>query len=233
MEQPIADVTLIDLVANNTLDERIAALLWTVAEEKRSIVTAAEPRKAGKSTVLHAALQHIPDGTPVHTLSGPIEEIRDFAKVPNGGYLEVGEISSESPERYIWGEPVLALFEAIDAGFSLATTMHAADVNDLFSQICGDNKVPDKSASVIEYVVYIRRFGDDDENYWRRVNTVHEIHGVTNGAPSATPLFSWREKDDSFIELDAPARLNASSALLSERADLIKQKAAESRSSKD
>lgn len=177
----MADVTLTDLVANHTMDEHIAALLWTIAEEKRSFVTAAVPRKAGKSTVLHAALQHVPQGTAVHALTGAIEEIKELAKAPDGGYLEVGEISTEPPSRYIWGEPVLALFEAVASGFSLATTLHAPGVNEVFRQICLDNGVTDASASVIEYVVHIELFGEDESSYWRRVSTVHEIRGVESG----------------------------------------------------
>lgn len=211
------------------MDERIGALLWTIAEEKRSFVTAAEPQNAGKSTVLHAALQHVPDKTRVHALTGAIEEINALREAPDGGYLEVGEISTERPERYIWGEPVKALFEAIGSGFSLATTMHATGVNDVFQQICIDNGISDTSASAIEYVVHIKRFGDDDQSYWRRIRTVHEIKVVTNGVPVTNQLFSWNEKADRFVELNAPVLFTASSALLAERADLIKQKASESR----
>ena len=225
MEVAITGISLADLVANNTMDERIEALLWTIAGEKRSFVTVAGPRKAGKSTVLAAALQHVPQGTPVHALTGEIEEIRDLVNAPDGGYLEVGEISTEPPSRYIWGEPVLALFEALDAGFSLATTMHAPDVNDVFSQICSDNGISDRSASTIQYVVHITRFGEDETSYWRRVDVVHEISGVKNGVPVVTDLFRWREEADSFIALNSPKWLSSSEAQLAERASQIKRQA--------
>lgn len=226
MELAITGISLADLVANNTMDEHIAALLWTVAEEKRSFVTVAEPRNAGKSTVLNAALHHVPQGTPVHALTGEIEEIRGFANAPDGGYLEVGEISTEPPIRYIWGEPAVALFEALDAGFSLATTMHALDVNDVFSQICSDNGISDRSASTIQYVVHITRFGEDDASYWRRVDAVHEISGVENGVPVVADLFRWSEETDSFIASNSPTLLSASAVTLEERAAQIKRQAA-------
>jgi len=207
------------------MDEHIAALLWTVAEEKRSLVSAAEPRKAGKTTVLHAALEHVPEGTPVHQLSGDIDEIRSLASKSDGGYLEVGEISTEPPARYIWGEPVAVLFDTVAAGFSLATTMHTTGVDDVFKQICVDNGISDASASVIQYVIHSQRFGDDDETYWRRVRSVHEVTGVQDGVPRARQLFSWNEASDRFEPIAAPTLLTASRATVNERAELIRQQA--------
>jgi hypothetical protein len=216
---------LIDLVANNTMDEHIAALLWTIAEEKRSFVSAAVPQRAGKSTVLWAMLDHVPAGTVIHPFNGQINEIREHASSPDGGYLEVGEISTEPPTRYIWDEPVRALFKTLDAGYSLATTMHVIDANDLFHQICTDNEISDADASIIQYVIHCKRFGEDDESYWRRVNRVYEITGVENGVPVVTELFAWNEDDDNFIALSAPTQLNAAPDLLAKRADSIRRQA--------
>ena len=209
------------------MNEHIAALLWTIAEEKRSFVSAAVPQRAGKSTVLWAMLDHVPDGTVIHPLNGQIDEIREHASSPDGGYLEVGEISTESPARYIWGEPVQALFKTLKAGYSLATTMHTTDAADAFQQICAGNDISDAEASVIEYVIHCRRFGDDDENYWRRVDCVYEITGVENGVPIATELFSWNEDTDTFAALSAPTLLNASAEQLAERAETIKRQVGE------
>ncbi len=199
----------------------MAALLWTVAEERRSFVSAAGPQYAGKTTVLDAMLAHVPEGIPVHALNGEIDEIRNFANSPDGGYLEVGEISSGRPSRYIWGEPVHALFKTLKAGFSLATTMHGDGADDIFRQICVDNEIADSDASIIQYVVHIKRFGEDDSGYWRRVDHVYEISGVTNGVPDASELFSWREHDDSFVALNPPRLLAATASVLAERAGLI------------
>lgn len=210
------------------MDEHIAALLWTIAEEKRSFVSAAVPQRAGKSTVLWATLDHVPVDTVIHPLNGQIDEIREHDLSPDGGYLEVGEISTESPARYIWGEPVQALFRTLKAGYSLATTMHTPDANDVFHQICAENGISDAYASVIEYVIHCQLFGEDDESYWRRVDRVYEITGVENGVPIATELFSWNEDNDSFTALSAPTGLNASPDLLTERAKTIRRHVAES-----
>ncbi len=203
----------------------MAALLWTIAEEKKSIVSSAGPQHAGKSTVLFAALEYIPKGTPVHTMSGEIEEIQKFAGHPDGGYMEIGEISDHRPVRYIWNEPVRALFKTLKTGYSLATTMHADSVEDVFNQICTLNEVGDADASLVEYVVHITRFGEDKESYWRRIDGIYEIRGVANGVANAVELFVWRESDDSFVASNSPQNLSASADLLADRAIQIRSEA--------
>jgi type IV secretory pathway ATPase VirB11/archaellum biosynthesis ATPase len=212
------DITMLDLVQNGTLDEHVAALLWTVAEEKRWLVTAAVPRKAGKTTVLEAALQFAPPGTPIHHLDGTIEEIQRFGKNPDGGYLVVGEISTEPPARYIWGDRVRALFKSLRAGFSLATTLHAPDVDGVFDQICRGNGILDVDASRIQYVVHVERFGDSDETYRRRVAGVYEVAAVAAGKPDARPLHKWSETLGRLEQVRSPKCLTASAATLAKRA---------------
>lgn len=210
------------MVANGTMDENIASLLWTVAEEKRSFVSAAGPQHAGKSIVLFAMLEHVPALTPIHAMNGDIEQIREFGSTFAGGYLEVGEISDHNPSRYIWGPEVAALFETIRSGYSLATTMHAEGASDVFSQISGHNAIGDTDAASIEYVVHIKRFGDDKSNYWRRIDSVSEIRGVADGVPVISKLFTWRERDDAFDAVEAPSLLRTSAAIMAERAESIR-----------
>jgi type IV secretory pathway ATPase VirB11/archaellum biosynthesis ATPase len=210
------------MVANHTMDEHMAALLWTIAAEKKSFVSGAGPQHAGKSTVLWAALEFVPEGTPIHAMTGQIDEIREFAGAGKSGYLEVGEISDHKPERYIWLEPVQALFETLRTGYSLCTTMHTSSVEDVFEQICGVNEISDADASMIDYVIHITRFGEDKESYWRRIDGIYEIRGVEGGKANAVELFSWRESDDSFVASNQPQRLSTSADVLAERAAHIR-----------
>ncbi|MBI4219003.1 MAG: hypothetical protein HY682_02590 [Chloroflexi bacterium] len=225
------DVTLFQLVQNGTLDEHVAALLWTIAEEKRWLVTAAVPRKAGKTTVLEAALQFAPPGTPIHHLNGTIEEIQRLGKNPDGGYLVVGEISTEPPARYIWGEKVRALFATLNTGFSLATTMHATGPEDVFRQIVGDNEVNDQDASKVQYVVYVERFGDSDDTYTRRVKGVYEIEGVKQGVPHMRPLHVWSDCRGRLMQVGKPKLLGANGSVLAQRAGKIRRLLNEGRTS--
>lgn len=223
------DVTLPELVRNGTMSEQMAAVLWSVAAERRWFIVAAKPRKAGKSAVSEAVLHFAPPGTPIHRLSGEIEEMERLAHSPDGGYLVVGEISPQRPERYIWGEAVTVLFRTLNAGFALNTTLHASSIEEVFDQICQENGVSDEDAGKIEYIAYVERFGgdpdgsEDDDLYWRRVSGLYEIGAVRGGVPDARLLSRWLETDDSFVQERGPQLLDASENTLEARARQIRE----------
>ena len=213
--------TLLDLVANGTMDADMAALLWSVVAEKKSFLIVAEPQKAGKSAVSNAMLDMVPAGTPIHRLTGAIEETREVAKRPDGGYLVIGEFSEEPPAHYIWGEPVREVLQAAGAGFSLTTTMHAADVEGTFDQICYGNGISDSDAAMFEYFVLIRLMGDKDD-YWRRVLEIREVTGVVDGAPITRLIYRWNESPDTFARVASPTLLNTGSGEIARKALLIR-----------
>lgn len=231
------DVTLPELVRNGTMSEQMAAVLWSIAAERRWFLVVAKPRKAGKSVVSDAALHFAPPGTPIHRLSGEIDEMEQLARSPDGGYLVVGEIANSRQTRYIWGDTVTALFRTLNTGFALNTTLHASSIEGTFDQICRENSVSDDDAGKIEYMVYVERFGgdpdgaDDDDLYWRRVTGLYEIVAVRDGVPEARLLSRWVKKDDRFEELARPRLLDVDADRLDERARLVRELADSGRTS--
>ncbi len=219
--QPGEGPTLLDLATNGTIDAGMAALLWSVAAEKKSFLVVAEPQKAGKSAVSNAMLDMAPAGTPIHRLTGAIEETREIAKQPDGGYLVIGEFSEGRPAHYIWGEPVREVIKVAAAGFSLTTTMHAPGVESTFDQICNGNGVNDSGAAMFEYFIFIRRMGEVD-SYWRRVLEIREVTGVVDGVPDTRLLHSWNESQDTFARVTGPTMLNATQSEIARRAALIR-----------
>ena len=223
------DITLPELVRNGTMSEQMAAVLWSAAAERRWFIVAAQPRKAGKSVVSDATLHFAPAGTPIHRLNGEIEEMERLARSPDGGYLVVGEISPGRPERYIWGDGVTVLFNTLNTGYALSTTLHATSVEGVFDQICLQNGVSDANVGKIEYVAYVERFGgdpdgvDDDDLYWRRVTGLYEVAGVHDGLPDARLLSRWVEADDCFVQEQSPRMLDAGENTLAARARRIRE----------
>ena len=218
----MAELTLADLVRNGTMDEHVAATLWTIAEERRSFLVAAVPRFAGKSTVSRAMLDYVPDGTAVHMLSGGEAEMRELAANPDGGYLVVGELSRAPVSHYIWGRPVRTYFETVRTGFSLATAMHAPTPEDAFALIGEDNGVPEGDASLIDFFVYIERMGNDRDDFWRRVAAVYEIGEVSRGVPETRLLHRWEAEGDRFERVESPGKLSLDAAGLDRRAGEIR-----------
>ena len=218
----MSDPTLLDLVANGTLDAEIAATLWSVADERRSFMTVAVPRFAGKSTVSAGILKFASPDTPIHVLSGEKDQMDELAGRPDGGYLVVGEFSRAPVDTYIWGARVRKVFETVAAGFSLVTALHAPTVEEAYAKICSGNAVSDEDASVIQYMVYIERHGKSEEDFWRRISAVWEVEKVVDGVPVARLLHRWNENTDTFEVINGPQLLNADTALIQARAGKIR-----------
>jgi hypothetical protein len=200
-------VTIVDLIRNGTLTSRMAATMWAAMDRGLSMVVVAIPRFAGKTTTTNAILSFLSPEVPVHRLSGEEAEMDSLKEAATGGYLVVGEFSEAPVPHYIWGAPVRRVFDTLTAGYSLATALHAPGLEEAFDAICQGNGVPDEAASRIDLMLYIRRFGDDLDNFWRRLAEIHEIDYVQGGKPSGRQLFRWVEDGDRFEEVETPTFL--------------------------
>ena len=221
----MAGPTMLDLVHNGTMNGEVASLLWAIAEEQHTFVVVAVPRFAGKSTVTQAMLRFVPEGIPLHYLSGDEAEMEQLAQRPDGGYLVVGEFSRAPVPTYIWGPPVRKVFETMRAGFSLCTALHAPSVEDAYGEICRSNRVPDEDASRIDYMVYIERMGTRLDNFWRRIAGIYEVDRVVDGAPQARLLYRWVVQGDRFEQVEQPELLTVSPDVLRERGVRIQEAA--------
>lgn len=201
------------LVGNRTISPEMAALLEAIGRERRSFLTLAVPRLAGKSTVMAAILENAPAGTPVRVL----DSARAFTEAEGAspeGYLVVPEVSPYAVmPGYLWGASVRRAFALAGRGFSLTTALHAPGVEAAFDVLCRGNGVPDDSAASLEFTIYIRSIGPWQAPRRRVVAEVHQVHRVHNGNPEVTLLHRWDEAADRFESLAAPTGLSDGDAL--------------------
>jgi hypothetical protein len=223
--------TILELISNGTMSAEMAATLWAAVDQRWSFVVTAVPRLAGKTTNMNAMLALLPQNVLVHRLSGDMEEMARLQRAATGGYLVVGEFSQAPVPTYIWGAPVRRVFEALDAGYSLATALHAPNLLDTFNVVCNENGVTDAQASRIRLVLYIRRFGASPNTYWRRMAQVHEIERVEGGQPVGRLLHRWVEGEDRFEAVERPRLLPNSPGDLTERSARMKALAQAGRTS--
>lgn len=116
--------TLRDLIERGTIDRESAALALVLIERGVSMVVLSETSGAGKSTLLHALISAASIEREKIYLRGGYETF-DFlgSSRPGSAVLLVNEISAHLP-AYLWGKPVLRLFEAMSQGFQMAGTAH-------------------------------------------------------------------------------------------------------------
>ena len=215
--------TVLDLIRNGTMSAEMAATLWAAVDERVSFVTVAIPRFAGKTTTTNAVLALLSPSVPIHRLSGDETEMVRLKQEASGGYLVVGEFSQAPVSTYIWGAPVRRVFDTMIAGYSLAVALHASSLQEAFGAICLGNGVTDEQASCIGMMLYIRRFGDDPDTFWRRLSEVHEIDWVQAGQPSGRLLHRWVENEDRFEVVNVASKLSTRPEDLAARAVSLRE----------
>jgi archaeal flagellar protein FlaI len=129
-------MSIVELIRAGTLDEQVAAFLWIAMEHRASIIVAATPHEAGKTTMLTALLDFLPPDIELIYLRGWYErfEFLDQDRDPSMTYLLSNEISSHLP-IYMWGRGVRQMFEAASAGYGFGATVHAASAEDVLRML--------------------------------------------------------------------------------------------------
>ncbi|MEZ4504017.1 MAG: hypothetical protein R3C39_15450 [Dehalococcoidia bacterium] len=183
---------------NRTLSAEGASTLVEAVRERRSLLVAAVPRMAGKSTVLRAALDA--GGASVHELS---REQPDLGIPPavDDSYLLVSEFAPTPFADYLWGDDLRRVFDAVETGFPLGATLHAPDAANAFGILGQWNGVPDAQASKIGLFVQIRVLGPWWDPERRVVASIERVDGVSGGRPATTALHRWIEAEDRFEAL--------------------------------
>ena len=225
------EISIIELVRNGTLSADMAATLWCAVEERRSLLVVAIPRFAGKSTVMRALLSLLPPDAPVHHLTGDEAQMTELKRAATGGYLVVGEFSQAPVPGYIWGEPVRRVFDTMSAGYSLATALHAPGVDEAIAAVCQGNAVSDEAASRLNLVLYIERFGEEPDDFWRRVAHVYELDRVVDGQPQGRALYRWVQATDSFEPVEPSRLIQADGDLVRRRAGALSELAGQGKTS--
>lgn len=130
-------LSIADLIAAGNFDARTAALLWLLIGSGASIIVAADPPGAGKTTTLTALGDFLPPDTARIYLRGWNETFAFRGRAdPARSYILCNEISAHLPV-YLWGRKVQQLFEAHAAGFPFGATMHADTAGEVVAILAG------------------------------------------------------------------------------------------------
>lgn len=123
------------LIKQGSIAVREAAFLSLAIEARRTLIVTAESPQAGKTTLLTALLDYLPQDIDAYFVRGRYER---FAFVldadPQRSYILCNEISRHLP-TYLWGRGVRILFTALERGFPMATTMHASSGVDALARL--------------------------------------------------------------------------------------------------
>ena len=194
-------LSLLDLIAANTVDLELAAYLAGAVRSGASLLTAARPGNAGKTTVLAAALAFLPPGRRILTVADPDM----LSSREQDVCLLAHEIGSGPYYGYLWGAAARRFFEASGPNVSAISCIHADTLEELREILCGGEiGLPAESFARIDVLAFLRL--DRVASGWRRrVTTVYEAT-QTQGPQSHRRVFHWDEKADLFHADARPER---------------------------
>ena len=136
---PPAPLSLQNLVANGTIDLESAVTLWACLRQRRSVIIIGGPGGVGKSTLLHALVPALPDGTHRVYLRGCHETfafLRDPCLTPDKSAVLINELSPHLPV-YLWGGAVERLLSVGGDGYQLLATAHGRSVVEFVASLTG------------------------------------------------------------------------------------------------
>jgi hypothetical protein len=170
-------MSVMQLINAGSADTEIMAVLWAMLSRRASIIVAAEPPLAGKTTTLTALLDLLPADTRRVYLRGHYETfdfVKDPAIKPSSTYVLANEMSDHLA-IYLWGSRIYKTFELIEKGYAIGSTMHAETVDDVIAILDSDPlNVPPKWISRLSLVVNLyvsNTYGPAV----RRFNSVHML----------------------------------------------------------
>jgi hypothetical protein len=184
-------LSLDDLVENQSVSRDGADVLRSIARSGRSFLVHALPRNAGKSTVMEAILAEAPAGFGRSAFLGTEEEAAALLASSTRGYLFVAEMGHHGMPGYLAGEEVPRVFELVAAGYSLASSLHADSVDEVFDVLAA-NGVPKAVAANVPYLIKVRMLRNAADTHTRRiVDEIHEVRPTGTGEPTAELLYRW------------------------------------------
>ncbi|MBI2171074.1 MAG: type II secretion system protein E [Chloroflexi bacterium] len=203
-------LSILHLIENHTLDAATAALLWLFVERKASLIVAAPPRLAGKTTMLTALIGlRRPDVQLAYT-RGQQEDFSFLREMePSKTYILCNEISPHLP-TYLWGERVLTLFQSVARGYSLGSTMHADSPQEVVDDLRhAEVAVPPELLRHLALVVNLET-GYTRSGILRRVREVWMQEADTqSNSLSFRAIAQWEPGNDSFVVDTSPSGVEA------------------------
>jgi len=181
-----------DLLDAGTVDLDLASYLVACILKGSSFLVGARPGGAGKTTVMAALLNFIPDYEIVPTVDGAT--IKEGLGDSNPKCFVAHEIGAGRWYAYIWGREVQD-FLKLTSNHMIAGNLHADDIGDVLAT----PGITAENITKLDLLVFLRirrtHFGIK-----RRIGLVYENQGG-NGVESFKPIFVWKEEGDLFEKL--------------------------------
>jgi hypothetical protein len=172
-------LSLIDLLDAGTVDLPLAAYLAAAMRHGASLLVGARPGGAGKTAVMVALLNFLPNETMIRAVgSRAVLDMATQDPVPGATCYLAHEIGDGFYYAYLWGEEARDFFALAAHGHTIATNLHADTLEETRDQLCLENGVALEHLATVALKVYLRVDRSDRLAFRRRVSHVYESDGM-------------------------------------------------------
>jgi energy-coupling factor transporter ATP-binding protein EcfA2 len=201
-------MSITQILRAGTMPVRVAAILSLAMERGASMILAADPPGAGKTTILTALLAFAPPESSVYFTRGWGETFGLPPHAPGDAptYILVNEISDHLPV-YSWGPYVQRELELAAEGYSLMSTMHSETVDGVIEQLTEECDVPKSNIGHVALIVPMF-VGMNAGQRVRRVSEVAVLEPL-GGSYDRHSIARWDAATDTYEALSTPAEVNA------------------------
>ena len=160
-------LSVFDLLEAGTLEPDLAAFLMARISRGASFLVGAQPGGAGKTTVMCALLNLIPEDCDIVAATGTAVRATSREEPANRRCYVCHEIGPGPYFAYLWGADLRAYCALARKGHVLATNLHADDLDEARDQVCGDNAVPEADFNAFDLALFLRvRRGASGTRRW-------------------------------------------------------------------
>lgn len=196
-------LSVMDLIADGTLTEQMAAYMLVKMASGSSVLTAAQQSGTGKSTLLANILGFLPPGERIISTSSAEVIRRGLDNDEPSCYL-AHEIGSGRWFGYIWGQQVKEYFALADRGHRLASCLHADTMDELREQLRrSPNEVKEDELRAVDLICFMRMI--------RLRGTVQRrvcsVHALADGEYQR--VWEYRQDEEIFADMGAEETLSS------------------------
>lgn len=192
-------LSVVDLIRAGTISVEMAAYALRAMAQGASVLTAARPGGAGKTTLMATLLHFLPPGVEIVTVDSPriIAEGLAWPAGPPLCYL-AHEIGSGHWFGYLWGRAVPDFLSLISGPRRIASCLHADTLEELTDILCSPPLgVRREALGRVGLILFMHVA----PGHRRRVATFYEA----DGQGGHRLLFEWDREADALRQAGEPA----------------------------
>jgi hypothetical protein len=171
-------LSLVDLIDAGSVDLSLAAYLAAAMRLGASVLVGARPGGAGKTAVMCALLNFLPDHTAIRPVDRPavLDAGMHDARLGETCYL-AHEVGAGSWYAYVWGRDARVFFRLAAQGHTIASNLHADTLQETTDQLCRENGVAPAHLNAVTLKIYLRMRRSRVHAVRRWIHQVYECDG--------------------------------------------------------